>query len=376
VKKIISLVFIFTMIVSMVGCQNAGQQAVLEERATAVKVLKIEESKKPVKMQYIGTVDAKEIINYSFKVGGKLSRIFVKKGDEIAAGQLLAEIDTQDLSFQVAAAKAAMDSAAVNIKKAEDSLKYNKDLLEKMNNLYAEGAISKDQYDQIKLQVDVAEANYQQAKSQYDAAKTDYEYKSALVKDARLYAEQNGTVVDVLLEENERIGANQPIVIVRSGKQIINVGIPQQDLKNICVGAKALINVDDENAEGIVTYIAEAPDAATRTYNAEIEVLEKQFRLGSIAKVGVEVGEQQGIWIPMTAIFSNGEDYVYIVRGDRAFKRTVELLNVSDDKIRVEGIEAGELLVVSGMKNLNDGSKVNIVEREEKHEQVNSAVNQ
>jgi hypothetical protein len=67
---------------------------------------------------------------------------------------------------------------------------------------------------------------------------------------------------------------------------------------------------------------------------------------------------------------------VYIVRGDRAFKRTVELLNVSDDKIRVEGIEAGELLVVSGMKNLNDGSKVNIVEREEKHEQVNSAVNQ
>lgn len=361
-KKIISIIFIFTMMVSMVGCKNAGQQAVLEERATAVKVLKTEESKKPVKMQYIGTVDAKDVINYSFKTGGKLSRIFVKKGDKIASRQLLAEIDTQDLSFQVTAAKATMDTAALNIKKAEDSLKYNKDLFEKMNNLYAEGSISKEQYDQVKLQADVAEASYQQTKSQYDAAKTDYEYKSTLVKDARLYAEQNGTVVDVLLKENERIGANQSIVIVRSGIQIINVGIPQQDLKNIRAGAKAFINVDDENAEGIVTYIAEAPDTATRTYNAEIQVSEKQFRLGSIAKVEVEVGEQQGIWIPMTAIFSNGEDYVYIIRDDRAFKRTVELLNVSDDKIRVEGIEAGELLAVSGMKNLNDGSKVNIVE--------------
>ncbi|MFZ5967426.1 MAG: efflux RND transporter periplasmic adaptor subunit [Bacillota bacterium] len=355
------LIVLLMMMASLAGCANADQQDKLEERAAAVKVLKIEESQKPVEIQYIGTVDAKEVVNYSFKVGGKLKRIYVKKGDRITPGDLLAEIDTQDLGFQVTAAKAAMDTAELNIKKAEDSLRYNKDLFEKMDSLYAAGAISKDQYDQVKLQMDVSETSYQQAKAQFDGAKTDYAYKTTLVEDAKLYAEQEGTVVDVLFEENEMIGQGTPIVIVRSGKQVINVGIPQQDLKSVHIGAKVTVDVDGEKAEGMITYIAEAPDATTRTYQAEIEVSEKAFRLGSIANASVAVGEQKGVWIPMTAIFSNGEDYVYIVKEDRAFKRTVELLNVSDDKIMVKGIKPGELLAVNGMKNLNDGSKVSIV---------------
>lgn len=358
----ISVVFIFIMMVSMTGCKNSGQQADEEERSTAVKVLEVEENNMPVEIQYIGTVDAKNVTNYSFKAGGQLNKIYVEKGDKIEEGQLLAEIDTQDFDFQLEGAKAAMDSAALDIKKAEDSLKYNDKLLENMSNLFAEGAISKDQYDQVKLQTDTIEASYQQAKAQYDAAKTDYEYKSTLLKDTELYAEESGTVVSVLHEVNERIGAQQTIVVVRSKTQVINIGIPQQDLKNIHIGAKASINIDDEYADGEVTYISEAPDSSTRTYNGEIQVSEKQFRLGSIAKVKIETGEEQGIWIPMTTIFSNGEDYVYIVRDNRVFKRTIELFNVSEDKIKVKGIKAGEFLAVSGMKNLNDGSKVNIVE--------------
>lgn len=361
-KKIITALFILTMMISVVGCNNKTQQVVVEEKSTAVKVIILEENKMPVEIQYIGTVVAKDVINYSFKSGGKLSKVLVEKGDQIKSGQLLAEIDTKDLNFQIDAAKATMNSAELNIKKAEDSLKYNVELFEKMSQLYTEGVVSKDQYDQAKLQADVAESNYQQTKSQYDAVKTDYEYKSTLINDGRLYAEQSGTVVDVLHEENERIGANETIVMIRSGELIINVGIPQQDLKSIHIGAKASINVDEEYEEGTVTYISEAPDTATRTYNGEIEVFEKQFPLGSIAKVSIEIGEQQGVWIPMTAIFSNGEDYVYVIREDRAFKRTVELSEVSEDKIKVKGIEPGESLAVSGMKNLNDGSKINIVE--------------
>ncbi|MBB6213969.1 RND family efflux transporter MFP subunit [Anaerosolibacter carboniphilus] len=361
-KRVTAVVVMLMMIVSLVGCSSADQQETSEERAAAVKVLEIKESQKPVTIKYIGTVDAKEITAYSFKVGGKVKRIYVEKGDHVTEGTCLAEIDTQDLEFQVAAAKATMDTAALNIKKAEDSLRYNKDLFEKMDSLYTAGAISKDQYDQAKLQTEVTETSYYQAKSQYDAAKTDYEYKTTLIQDAKLYAQQKGTVVDVLFEENERANGGQSVATVRSGEQVINVGIPQQDLKAVQIGAKVLVDVDGETTEGIVTYIAEAPDTATRTYHAEIEVAKKDFRLGAIAKAEVAIGEQQGIWIPMTAVFSNGEDYVYIVKESRAFKRTIEILNVNDDKVRVSGIAAGELLAINGMKNLNDGSKVSIVE--------------
>ncbi|AOT70118.1 efflux RND transporter periplasmic adaptor subunit [Geosporobacter ferrireducens] len=361
-KRNIAFMIVSILILSLAGCSNAGKEAAVEERISAVKVLKIEESQKPVKFQYLGTVDAKDITKYSFKTGGKISRIYVKKGDKIGPAAPLAEIDTQDLGFQMTAAKAAMDAAELNIKKAEDALRYNKDLFEKVDSLYTAGAVSKDQYDQTKLQMDISETTYQQAGAQFDATKTDYEYKTAMIQDAKLYAQQEGTVVDVLFEENERIGANTPVVVVRSSEQVVNVGIPQQDLYSVHTGAGATVDIDGEKAEGRVIYIAEAPDEATRTYHAEIEVPGKSFKLGAIAKAEVFIGAEKGVWIPMTSIFSNGEDYVYIVKDARVFKRTVELLNVSDDKIRVNGIDEGELLAVSGMKNLNDGAKVNIVE--------------
>jgi RND family efflux transporter MFP subunit len=362
-KKLISTIFLLlTLLVTLVGCANGNENEKATERSKAVKVLKVAKAMKPITKQYIGTIDAESVIKYSFKVPGKLNRVYLKKGDKVKVGDLMAEIETKDLNFQLTAAQLTMDTAKLNIKKAEDSLRYCKDLFEKGKNLYKKGAVSKEQYDQMKLQMDIAEASHDQAKSQYDAARTDYNYKNNIITDAKLYAEQNGTVVDVIFEENERVGPHIPVVIVRSGKQVANVGIPQQDLNSVKIGAKAMIDVDGVKSEGKITYLAEAPDKSTRTYHAEVEINGKDFKLGAISKVKIDVGKENGVWIPMNTIFSNGEDYVYIIEGDRAFKRTVELVNVSDDKIMVKGIKAGELLAIKGMKNLNDGSKVSIIE--------------
>jgi len=347
-KKKITLMLILMMTITMMGCSKADANGdTSQEREKAVKVLKIVESQNPVQMEYVGTVDSKDVINYSFKSDGQIKKIYVKKGDIVSAGSPLAELDSQDLQFQGDTAKAAMDLAEAN-------MIYNQDLYAKMVSLHNDGAVSKNQFDKVKLEMDVAEATYRQTKEKYD-------YTASLIRDAKVYAEQDGSVVDVLFDENERTGPNEPIIIVRSGKQIINIGIPQQDLNLVKLGAAVTVDVDGEKAVGQITNISEAPDMATRTYSAEIEVPGKEFRLGSIVAAQVEVGEQNGVWIPMSAVFSDGEDYVYIIKENRAYKRTIELLNESDDKILVKGIKIGESLAVSGMKNLDDGTKVNIV---------------
>ncbi|WFD09407.1 efflux RND transporter periplasmic adaptor subunit [Tepidibacter hydrothermalis] len=359
-KKYIMVLMIVGLIFSTTACSKKDTNTV-EERARAVKVLKVEESKNPVTMQYIGTLNSKDMIGYSFKTNGKISRIYVEKGDKVSPGDKLAEVDLQDLNFQISAAKANLDTTNMNIRKAEESLKYTKDSHNKMNQLYTEGVISKDEFDKVELKLNVDEANYNQTKSQYEAAKVDYDYKLSLLDNAVIYAEQAGTVAQVRYQENERVGPSVPVVVVRGGEQIINIGIAQKDLNNIRIGSKAVIDVDGVKADGVVTNIAEAPDTSTRTYNAEIEVKDKQFRLGSIAKVGINIGEQKGVWVPIDIIFSNGEDYVYTIKDNRAFKRTVTLTDMSDDKVLVKGIKIGEFVATSGMKNLNDGSKVNIV---------------
>jgi RND family efflux transporter MFP subunit len=363
-KRLMALFLAALIVMSFTGCSK-DKTVTLESRKQddqikAVKVQKVEEGQRPATLDYVGTVDAKEIIKYSFKVPGQIGRIYVEKGEYVEKGDRLADLYTSDLGYQAAAAKALMDTASLNITKAKSAMNYSNSLYEKIDNLYKNGSISKNQYEQVKLQKEVSASECLQAKSQYDAAKVDFDYKSDLLRNSVIYADKEGYVVEKIFNENERIGAYMPVIVVRSGVQRINVGIPQQDLSKVSVGSNADVVVDGEKVKGVVANISEAPDMTTRTYNAEISVEKKKFRLGSIASVSVGIGNLTGVWIPVSAVLSDGESYVYIVKDGRAFKRTVEQQQISDDNILVNGVKNGELLVISGMKNLNDGSSVEI----------------
>lgn len=360
-KRGIAAILILVILLSFSGCAKADT-IVTEERAKAVKVQTAALTAKNNTILYIGTVDAKELTNISSKVGGKVKAVYVEKGDYVEKGSKLFEIDGTDLKFQVDAAKAQLDAANLNIVKAKDSLDYSQNLYNQMKDLYDSNSISKDQYDQVKLQFDTASTTYNQAAAQYNAAKADYDYKKSMIEDTVVVADVSGRIVSIDISENERIGTGGVAMSIRSDVQVINIGIPQSDLNQVTVGSKATVDVDGEVGVGTLTYISEAPDRATRTYNAEVEVSDKIFRLGSIGKVKIDLGKEQGIWIPISSIFANGEDYVYIIKDSRAFKRTIEILAIDNEVALIKGIEVGEQLAISGMKNLNDGSKVNVVE--------------
>lgn len=360
-KKHIALLVMILMLVGVTGCSKE-EKVVTTEQMRAVKIQKVQVSAMPVKLNYIGTLDAKEVIEYSFKSGGQIGRVYVEEGDQVNKGAKLAELDKTDLIFQVSNAHEAMESARLNVIKSEDSITYTKSNLVRMSKLYAENALSKDQYEQLQLQANLAQSSLAQAQSQYEAACTNYEYQLSLEQDATIYAEQDGVVVSIISNENERVNASAPVIAVRSTEEVVNIGIPQQDLKSIKVGSRAAIYIDGQKAAGIITNLEEAPDSATRTYKAEVTVQGKDFRIGSIAKVAINIGQEKGIWIPIAAILSDGgEDYVYTVKDRRAFKRTVSILEQSENKIMVKDIKSGEFVAISGMKNLDDGARIKMV---------------
>ncbi|WP_176461737.1 efflux RND transporter periplasmic adaptor subunit [Anaeromicrobium sediminis] len=360
-KKIISLGMAFMLMFSLAGCEKA-QADEKNERVKAVKVQELATDKKPVSLDYIGTVDSKDITKYGFKSNGKVSSINVEKGHKVKVGQILATLDNSDINFQLTAAKGVLDGAELNIKKAKDALDYDREYFAKIKNLFEQKAISKDDYDKVNLKLEQSEAAYLQAQAQYEQSKADYGYKTNLMNDSVLKAKKEGVVLDLMAEENELVGSYNPVVVIRSNEQIVNVGIAQRDINKIKLGQSVEVNVEGAKASGVVTNISEVPDEESRTYNVEVTVNEGKYRLGSIANVDFPIGEESGIWVPVTAIFSNGEDYVYVVEGDRAFKRTINIEKISDNKMLVKGLKVSEKIAISGMKNLDDGSKVKIVE--------------
>ena len=360
-KKNIAFLVMILMLVGATGCSKT-ETAATNEQIRAVKVEEIQTSAKPVKLNYIGTLDAKEIIEYSFKSGGQIERVLVEKGDHVKKGDKLMQLDRHDLSYQVASARIAMQTAQVNVSKAQDSLTYTQSNLDRMSKLYAENALSKDTYEQLQLQAELEQSAFLQAQSQYESAESTYTYQLSLESDAAIYAEQDGIVVALAHEENERISANTAVISVQSLEEVINIGIPQQDLTNIKVGSKAEIDIDGKKAEGVIANLAEVPDPTTRTYEAEVTVSDKGFRLGSIAQVAIDIGQEKGIWIPIAAILSDGgEDYVYTVKDNRAFKKTIEIIKQAENKVMVKEVHSGEYVAISGMKNLDDGARIKIV---------------
>ncbi|MCT4594449.1 MAG: efflux RND transporter periplasmic adaptor subunit [Anaeromicrobium sp.] len=350
----------FMLLFSLTACSKASAD-LNDERVKAVKVHEVKLEKRPIFLEYIGTVDSKETTKYGFKVNGKIESIMVEKGDKVKIGDVLAILDIKDLNFKMKGAKGVLDTASLNIEKVKDTLDYNRDYFEKIEKLYEQRAASKDNYDKAKLQLDQNEASYLQAKAQYERAKADYDHSLTLIEDSTIKTKKNGVVLEVLGEENELIGAYHPAVVVRSESQVVNVGVSQSEIDKIILGEKARVDVENNISQGIISNISEVPDENTRTYNTEVVVNNEKYRLGSIAKVSFPVGEEKGIWIPMTAIFSNGEDYVYVIKEDRAFKRGIKIKNIYDNMMEIEGVKVGEIIAVSGMKNLDDGSKVKIV---------------
>lgn len=346
--------------VMLTGCASAMEKE--EENAKSVNVQEITMESGHETLDYIGIVGSKEIVKYSFKTPGKIEKVYVEKGQKVTAGDPLAKLDEQELGFALSGAKATLSAAEFQVTQAKEAYAYDKQNLKKMKALLDEKAISEDLYDQLTLKTNVSEEKYKQALAQVKGLRADVEHKNYLMNNATIIADTDGLVVEVINKENEQVAAYYPVVAVRSVAQVVNVGIAQKDVDKVTLGTTAAIDFYGAASVGEITQVADAPDTDTRTYNGEITLTNSDYKLGAITKVTFNVGEVSGIWVPVNAILSDGEDYVYVAKDGRAFKQIVKILQINNGKMMVEGLEEGQFVVVNGMKNLLDGMEVNISE--------------
>lgn len=342
------LILTLLMTLSLTGC---AEEKEIVEKGKPVKTISVEEKEETVRLQYFGITNSEEIKKYSFKVSGKMAKIYVEKGQEVKKGQLLVELDKSDLRFAQKAAEQTMN-------KAQSAYRDATTMYENVKVLEANGASSKRELELAKLDMEVKQADY-------NSAKVDYDYKSSMISDANLYADIDGFVIDILNKEGEITGAGYPVIAARSGEQVVNIGLSQEDIQKVTKGTKATlipVGAEGNEAKGEITLIDQVPDMESRTYNAKIKITSVQnvsenvdFYLGSSCKVFLDTGKAKGIWIPLSSIQNDVQDYVYIVKEDRAQRRNIKILSTVNTLVRVEGIDPGNKLVTAGMKNLSEG---------------------
>ena len=359
-KYMKTLGMVSVVALALTGCQAEASE-VIEVSGLPVETIVAENISRPIEVEYMGTVAPEDQINYGFKSAGRLGELLVQPGDFVEEGQIIAKLDTSDLDLQLNAVSAQVQAAKKDISKAQEAWNYDNELLSKMEKLFEAGSISRDQLDQVQLKFDISSDSLAQAKDGYRAIQSNYNLSNNLVDDAILIAKNEGIVLATQYEPGELVPQGYPVVIMRSETKVVQVGLSQNDIDFIKMETPVTLEYNNMVIPAEIVELNDMPDMATRTYLAKVRTTHEDIRLGKIIDVNFAVGEDSGVWVPMTAVMSDGEKFVYVVEDGRAFKRIISIENISGFDVQVDGVESGENIVTSGMKKLSDGTKVEVV---------------
>lgn len=343
-----------------------------------VKVVPVEKGTIRQDFRRTGDVQAMSSVQVFPKVPGRLVKLAVNKdgkdipieeGLGVQKDQVIAVIDHEDLDAQVNQATAALSTSQARLKQAGVLLAQTEKDLERIRNLYKEGATSRQSLDKM-------EAEYESLAAQRDVAKAAVDQSQAALNQANIQLQEcfirapiSGLISEKYLDEGDMAMVTRPIVaVVDVDKVKVTADLPERYMGQIRQGSPVSLELDSFPGrvfEGTVTNISPILNAINRTVKLEITVdnPQHQFKPGMFARITLNVAKKEGVAIiPDAAVVrdSSGE-YVFVVKDGIARRRDVVLGMEEGPSVEVfNGLEPGETVVVSGQQRVKDGQPVSV----------------
>ena len=299
---------------------------------------------------YTGTVRGRYETRLAFQVGGQILSRNVNVGAHVRAGDVLMVIDARDVQQQANATNAAVSAASSRYELARtERARYEQ--------LFAAQAISEAMLDQYRTNERAAEAAYRQAVAQDTASHNALGYTN-------LAAGADGVISNITAEEGQIIAAGQTVMtLTQEGEREIEIAVPESRLAEVSVGMPAAVALWANSAAytGILRELSPVPDAATRTYTARIALTDApaDLPLGMTARVRLGASVQDGVSIPLSALYQTGDTaQVYVVEDDAVHLVPVTVTAFRTNDALVTGLPQGARIVTAGVHQLHEGEKV------------------
>lgn len=310
--------------------------------------------------QAFGVISGHQTTTYASKLGGKLSKISINVGDEVHSNTHLFSLDTEDLARKVASAQLAATQASVNLSKAKAAFELVSKRNSNMEQLYAQNAISEDQYDEMLTSHTLAKADLTSAALACDTTSLQLESLQDNLEDASVFSINNGTVSAVLKDSEDYVQPGEPIVIVRSNSMVVKTSVTSDFLPFVHIGDTCSITYQEEHFEGTITSIQLDPVDSTMLYPVEIAINGSEFISGDFVNVNFFYKEAIGIEVPINSVMLDTAPYVFIVEEGKACKAYVNIIDSNEGSLIISGLKEGANVVTQGMKNLKNDDLVQI----------------
>ncbi|MEN2994677.1 MAG: efflux RND transporter periplasmic adaptor subunit [Thermodesulfovibrio sp.] len=248
-----------------------------------------------------GRIEGREI-NISPKIQGRIVKLYKDEGENVKSGELLCEIDSEQITARykaavetVEASYSAIAQAKANLMKAQASYEKSKKDYERYVSLFKEELISKSDFDKIKMQYDSAKADVDavtkaisQAEANYRAAKQKLREIQADLKETKIYSPTQGVILSRTIEVGEVVNPGTVLyVLVDLNRLYVKVYVPEPEIGKLKLGQPARVYIDaypERYFNGKITKIYEHAEFTPKN----VETKEERVKLVFGVEVSVE----------------------------------------------------------------------------------------
>jgi RND family efflux transporter MFP subunit len=365
---------LLALVYYLVG-MGADDQKRPQRRASAVGVetAPVEIRDLSANRVFIGTLEAENKFDAAFKVGGRVREMVVNLGDCLEKGALIARLDSEEFSQQLAQSQAELDVARASLAEARSRLNAARrnferaaTLREKKVSSAAELEASETEMLTQQAGVKLAEAQIQQREAALRAAEVRMSYTTLRADWQSGPADVCRYVASKHVDEGDTISANTRIVTMVDLSQLNAViNVAERDYALLRAGQSARISVDslpDKSFTGTVRRLAPIFDSASRQARVEITVPnpESILKSGMFARVQIELGRaEQAVAVPTDAVIQRLDAYgVFVVEDGSARFVPVQRGIEAAGWTQITDLEAGQTVVTLGHHLLSDGTPV------------------
>jgi RND family efflux transporter MFP subunit len=352
----IQAVGLIGLYVLLTGCGNGARAgAPAGPQAFPVKVITAQSQVVPLSTDYLATLKSRNGATLQPLVEGDITRIFVNSGQQVEAGAPVLEIDPRKQQATVNNQEAALKSREAVLQQATIDL-------ERKKQLFAAGVISR--------------ADLDTAQHTYDAARADAEALQAGIREQQVQlhyytvrAPSAGVIGDVPVHVGDHVNTQTMLTTLDPGGSLeAYVSVPAEKSGALRMGMPVDI-VDDQGktlARTRISFISPHVDTDSQTLLVKTQVPnpERKFRNAQQVHARVIWSERNATVIPVTAVSRlSGKMFAFVAEGQGqqavARQRVIQVGDlIGNDYVVLDGIRAGDKIIVTSVQMLADGMAV------------------
>lgn len=297
-------------------------------------------------LQFTGRVAPNREESLFFRTSGRVRKLYIKRDDQVKQGQVLADLEIDDLERQLEIMQLDIRAAGIRL----EMVKLRLDQAKKQPQTTAQ-----------KVEVAMLEYEVQLAEIDLQRVSLDEEDLKAAIASAQLIASFDGTVLSVGISEGSNVEAYRPVVVVGDLSQVELVSeVSSNDMQYLKEGMPVSALLVGRPGEVYTGIIRQLPYPYGGGGGANVEDRDKLTRitidglnlntmeLGDLMRVTVTLEKREGVlWLPPQAIRTfEGRKFVLVQEGEIERRVDVKVGLTSDERVEIlEGVEEGQVVV-------------------------------